>query len=421
MPPPEVERAVGIECYATDGAPCSASVKTTPEDFLVEEQVILEGLVQEARPGYFPLYRVEKRSVDTMHMARELSEALRSRVSYAGLKDKKAVAVQYATPRSRRAEQPSKVNGRNFTASLVGYVPERLSRKALAGNRFAVVIRECCTEIELRIKEAVEMAESRRLPNFYGLQRFGAFASGTHLIGREMVKAQFEAAVNRMLVSGLQPDSRNRRMIEDAVRSERYGEVAELLPLGMDSERMVARELSRHPANWIRAIRAVPIQLRRLYVQAYQSYVFNKTVSKALKGGEDISSTKRGDNWAPVSEDGLVTSSVKGARDAPTSASVPMVQLVGYAYRDYGSRFDSMIKEVLNEEEIEPGQFYVEKMQEVSSEGGFRRPHLAIRDASWNAVDRTAKMKFILGKGQYATILLREIIKPRFPTASGLA
>jgi tRNA pseudouridine13 synthase len=63
----------------------------------------------------------------------------------------------------------------------------------------------------------------------------------------------------------------------------------------------------------------------------------------------------------------------------------------------------------------------VKEMQEVSSEGGFRRPHVAIRDASWRTDDRTATMRFVLGKGQYATILLREMIKPRDPAAAGLA
>jgi hypothetical protein len=52
---------------------------------LVEECVTPEGLVHDARPDYFPVYGVTKRSIDTMHMARELSAALRSRVNYAGL------------------------------------------------------------------------------------------------------------------------------------------------------------------------------------------------------------------------------------------------------------------------------------------------------------------------------------------------
>jgi tRNA pseudouridine13 synthase len=59
-------------------------------------------------------------------------------------------------------------------------------------------------------------------------------------------------------------------------------------------------------------------------------------------------------------------------------------------------------------------------MQEVSSEGGFRRPSLALKDAAWKIEGRTATLEFTLARGQYATILLREIVKPNDPADSGL-
>lgn len=421
MRPPDLELAVGIECYGTEGAPCSARAKESAEDFVVEERVALEGFVEDPRPDYLPLYRVAKTGVDTMHMAAQLSEALRSKVSYAGLKDKRAVAVQYATPTSRRAERPQTVVRDSFRASLVGYLPRPLTRGSLRGNVFQIFLRDCCAEVEARVQEALSAGDRGRLPNFYGLQRFGSRAAGTHLIGKDLVRGDFEGAVHRMLVRANPEDKENQRAIQDAMSGGRYHEVVRLLPSGMDTERAVAEELSRHPADWVRALRSVPVALRRLYVQACQSWIFNRTISKAVERREDISSFQKGDNWASVTGDGLVTSAARGVRDAPTDRVVPMVQLVGYAYRDYGSRFDALANEVLDEEGIRPGQFFLREMQEVSAEGGFRRPHLALRDASWQMADRTAELKFALGKGQYATVLLREIIKPRDPAASGLA
>ncbi len=130
---------------------------------------------------------------------------------------------------------------------------------------------------------------------------------------------------------------------------------------------------------------------------------------------------RSGDNWADTSPDGLVTSPPRGVRDNPAPGAVPMVQVAGYAFRDYGSRFDRCLKGVLEAEGVEPGSFYVKEMQEVSAEGGFRRPHLAVRDASWSVEGSEATLRFTLGKGQYATVLLREVLKPRDPVASGLA
>ena len=395
IPAADVERAVGIEWYATDGSPCLGVAKSVPQDFIVEE-LLQEGEVsKEELPNYLPLYRVEKRSIDTLHMAKDLADILKSRVSYGGMKDKRAVAVQFVTPSSRRSSRPSQVTRENYTADLVGYVPRPMTRAAVAGNRFSIVLRECSPEIGERVVDAMALAKDRRVPNYYGLQRFGTSSVGTHLVGGALVRGRFDEAVG-LLTKG--PFSG-----------------------GRDVENEVAKQLKSRPGDWIGAMRAVPVRLRRLYVQAYQSYLFNRTISEALSAGEDISKMKQGDNWAETAEGGIATSAPRGVKDTPTARAVPMVQLVGYAFRDYGSRFDFLVKKVLEAEEIKPAQFFVKEMQEVSSEGGFRRPHLAVRDASWKVGEGTASLNFTLAKGQYATTLLREITKSRDPAASGLA
>ena len=421
MPAADAERAVGIDWYATTSAPCPARARSTVDDFAVEEQVQLSGLVTEARDDYYPLYRVEKRSLDTLHMAQELSEALRSRISYGGLKDKRAFAVQFATPTSLRSARPPQVTGEKFIARLVGYVPSPLSRAAVVGNRFEVVLRDCCPGIETAIGGVFQLAEARRLPNFYGLQRFGTAGAGTHRIGRALVKKEFEEAARLMLFEERPTDDEATRAAREAMASGRFEEGVRLLPRGRDVERLVARGLSRRPGDWVGAMRGVPLRLRRLYVQAYQSMVFNKSLSVALTRGEDVSEFREGDNWAEVSADGLATSRIRGVRDPRVARVVPMMQIVGYAYRDYGSRFDACVMEALKAEGILPRQFYIQEMQEVSAEGGFRRPHLALRDGSWSVEGTTAALKFTLGKGQYATVLLREIVKAGDPTEAGIA
>ncbi|HYA55171.1 MAG TPA: tRNA pseudouridine(13) synthase TruD, partial [Nitrososphaerales archaeon] len=77
---------VGIEFYASGGTPCAGRAKSSADDFVVEERITEFPLTGEGRPDYFPLYRVQKRSIDTLHMAMDLAGELRSRVSYGGLK-----------------------------------------------------------------------------------------------------------------------------------------------------------------------------------------------------------------------------------------------------------------------------------------------------------------------------------------------
>jgi len=421
IPAADAERRVGIEFYASAGAPCAGRAKSSASDFVVEERIIEFPLSGEGHPDTFPLYRVQKRSIDTLHMAKDLASELRSRVSCGGMKDKRAVAVQYVTPTSRRSLRPLRVAKEDYTAELVGYVTEPMSRARVAGNGFTVILRNCCAEVAARVEEAMRLSEQRRLPNYYGLQRFGTSGSGTHQIGKAIVKGEFEEAVRLLLGASIPAEPEADRGAGEAVLTQRHDRGISFMPAGRDVETVVAKELIQHPQEWVRALRRVPIKLRRLYVQAYQSYLFNRTLSKSMEEGEDISKMVPGDNWAEASPDGILTSAPRGVRDTPTARAVPMVQVVGYAFRHYGSRFDRHIISVLESEGVEPGSFYVKDMQEVSAEGGFRRPHLAVRDASWDIEGNDVTLRFILGKGQYATVLIREILKPRDPVASGLA
>ena len=420
---PEAERAIGIEVYASTGAPCRAVAKSSEEDFKVEEFIPKLEISSEDSPGSYPIYRVEKRSIDTLHMERSLGDALRSRLSYAGMKDKRAVAVQYVTPTSTKSLRPTRVEREKFTAELVGFVARPISRGMVKGNRFKVVLRACCADIANRVEEVMTLARLRLLPNFFGFQRFGAREAGTHLIGKAIVQRDFKQAVSLMLLTPRTTDDKVSEEARNTMASGNYKEGGKMLPSHQDVEKMVARRLSAEPENWTGALRAAPMTVRRLYVQAYQSFIFNRTLSLALERGLDISEFEEGDNWSEVSEDGLVISRVRGVRDAIPSNStpVPMVQLAGYAYRNYGSRFDSCVEEVMAQERVSAKEFYVKEMQEVSAEGGFRRPHLAVWDASYARSGERADLTFTLARGQYATVLLREVIKPGDSAAAGLA
>jgi tRNA pseudouridine13 synthase len=395
------EAAVGMWCYATTGRRCQGRAKSSPEDFRVEEQVNLGTVAPGPDPMLYPLYRVEKRGIDTMHMAREVGAVLKSRVSYGGMKDSRAVAVQYVTPTSLRSERPERFAGDRYTAELMGYLQRPLTRSSVTGNRFNIVLRGCCKEIGAMVSETMDAARAKKIPNYFGLQRFGVEGAGTHLVGKALVKGDFQGAVDLLVGEG-----------GSGTRSStaRLGDV----------ESKVAGAIKSHPREWLRALRVVPVNLRRLYVQAYQSFIFNVSLSRALRQGEDISEYREGDNWAEVYPGGLVTSYPKSAKARPSHDATPLIQLAGYAFRDYGSRFDAFVKETLSVDGVSPRQFFLKEMQEVSAEGGFRRPHLAVAAPSWEANGGTAHLEFSLAKGQYATVLLREALKPEDPAGAGL-
>jgi len=419
LEPPEIDVKVGMGVYSTTGSPCPAKVRVVEEDFRVSELLEPQDLRRENGPGLLPLYRVEKVGIDTFHVARIIAKEVGSRVSFAGMKDKRAVATQYLSPTSTRCKKPSMIEGANFRAELAGYLPSPLTRRMVLGNSFAIVMRDACSGVEEKIEDAYRVCRARRLPNFFGLQRFGNRDPVTHLIGRELVAHKFEGAVMHLVATPRRNDEKRVMEAREMAWDGKYSSALEAFTEKQDLEKTLLRRLVRKRDDFLGALRALPIAVRRFFVHAYQSYVFNRTMTKALLGSLDISAAVRGDNWSRLRQDGLTLEEVHGAKEDPKTGALPLVQLVGYAYRDYGSRFDRLVMEVLEEENLRPEHFYLKDAQEMSAEGGFRRASLTATGMGYACSERNASLSFALARGGYATTLLREIIKPTDPLSTG--
>ena len=73
-----------------------------------------------------------------------------------------------------------------------------------------------------------------------------------------------------------------------------YQQYFDQVPVQMDIERIVLKEMIEHDEP-IRAIRMIPVSLRRFYVQAYQSFIFNQSLSSAFLDGENLFEAQSGD------------------------------------------------------------------------------------------------------------------------------
>ena len=90
------------------------------------------------------------------------------------------------------------------------------------------------------------------------------------------------------------------------------------------------------------------------------------------------------------------------------------IPFVGYSYYKK-TRFHYYIKKILKDEEITTKDFFSKELQEISSEGGFRNSSIQCDNYS---IDDDV-VSFSLSRGSFATIVLREIIKPENPLTSG--
>jgi len=417
--PPQLDVESGLLTYSTRGARHAGRLRTSFQDFQVQELLTLKDVVQTRAPGLVPVYRVTKAGVDTPHVAREIASMIKSEVNFAGLKDKNATVVQYVSARSSRASAPAELRGSRFEAQLIGF-SRPVTRGMLTGNRFRILV-ETHEELGADIEACFRACAERRVANFYGYQRFGLKGGVNRRVGKAIVEKDFARATGLVLSEPREGEDERANEARRLCGEGRYGEAVQLFSPRQDTERRVATHLSQKPGDHVGALRRMPIPIRRLLVNSYQAYLFNLASSRAVAEGVDFSSARSGDNWARLKEGGLTAGRVHGVKeDVPEEGeAVPLMQIVGYAYRNYGSRFDLLLAEVMEEERVSPASFYIKEAEEMSSEGGFRPAPLLSSDRSFKREERGFVLEFSLGKGEYATVLLREVLKPEEPQLAG--
>jgi tRNA pseudouridine13 synthase len=261
------------------------------------------------------------------------------------------------------------------------------------------------------------LPEIDQIANFYGLQRFGSERLVTHNVGREILKGNFKRASELLLTETTKYDTVYSREIREQLSDHsNFNKLIRLLPRGMDIEREIVRALL-YKKDYIRALRAIPIGIRRLYVQAYQAYVFNLCISESLTSGEDITKCREGDLCFEIEGNDVLGKIRKLNPSIDTlSTVVPALRLVGYSFQIGNGRFESTSHKILKEEGLTPRDFYIRDMQELSAKGGFRQSVLWCKGFNHSG---SLHVSFKLPKGSYATTLLREIMKPDCPIEAG--
>jgi tRNA pseudouridine13 synthase len=416
---PKIDLMAGIECYCcTDFSGIGGSIKQNSSSFKVSELVDESSLGVSKEFGgmqRYPLYLLEKEGVDSNHALFEIEREHHMRLRVMGIKDAKAVTLQYAGAERVWENPPRQLRTRHTRLTLQGFTHRPLGRELLAGNEFSIVIQD-----PLRDDISGFELQLAKIANFYGLQRFGSERLVTHLVGRAIVKRDFAKAVDLLLSYTTEYDTALSREIRRKCQDRsNYLQALKEMPRGMDIERQLLSALVAGKAA-VAALRAIPLQIRRLFVQAYQAYIFNRCLSRAIAQGEDITSPKSGDLCFEMEGPftfGRIKKYDAASSDVRSSLSVPAVRMAGYTFQPGKGRFEEITKELLFQEDVAPRDFYIKEMQELSQQGGFRQAPLWCRDFAWTK--NPLNVTFKLPKGSYATTLLRELMKPYDPIKAG--
>ena len=395
---PPLDFQIGISVYSTKFSGIGGKIRIEREDFKVIELISEKTENSITEQNGYAVYKLKKKKIDTNHALSGIFRKKGIRLKSLGLKDASAVTEQFVCS-GNKGNAIDNFSSDKYSLEKLGFVKKPLSKKDMIGNHFKIKISESENNLE-------SFTEYDKILNFYGYQRFGSKRPVTHLIGCAILHRDFDKAVDLILSFTSPFDSKENTEIREKLSDKaNYEQYLDKVPLQMDIERIVLKEMIEHCES-IRAIHAIPVSLRRFYVQAYQSFIFNQSLSSAFLDGENLFEPQSGD--VCFDNNGIIGKYVKGMNQ---NLALPFV---GYSYYKK-TRFDYQISKVLEEEEISPKDFFIKEMQEVSSEGGFRQA--AIHCSNYSLHENI--VEFSLSRGSFATILLREIMKPQDPMIAG--
>jgi len=395
---PHIDAEIGISTFSTKFKGCGGKIREKAEDFVVSEILSKKTLDTISQNSGYTVYKLKKHNLDTSHALNEIFRKYRLKLKALGLKDAFAFTEQFVCSLNK-SKSLSHLSEKKYSLEKIGFVKKPLSKKDMIGNNFKIKITDASSDFS-------NFDEYEKILNYFGYQRFGSKRPVTHLIGKEIIKKNYEKAIQILLSFTSKYDSKENTMIRKQLSDKsNFSKLVKDIPSKMDLEKIVVNEMIKHN-DTIKALRALPINIRRFFIQAYQSLIFNKTLSLAFNEGENLFSPQKGD--VCYDKNGILG---KFSDDMEQRLTIP---LVGYGYYKK-TRFDNYISKILKAEDVQPKDFFLKEMQELSNEGGFRNSSINCQEFSISGT----LVEFTLSRGSYATILMREIMKPSDPIIAG--
>ncbi|MDD5331341.1 MAG: tRNA pseudouridine(13) synthase TruD [Candidatus Nanoarchaeia archaeon] len=315
------------------------TIKQTPEDFFVEEIPNFKILKDSGKYAYF---MIEKKNWNTNDLIKEIARRLKLKVTnfnVAGLKDKNAITKQYFSVFGVKKEKFDDLRVKDVRFKFIGYGDERIKLGQMRGNLFKIVVRDLDRKL----------AKIHFLENYFDDQRF---SGKNHIIGECLIKKNFS-------------------------------EACKLLDIKVEGK------------DYVNEIRSIGVRKLRFYVNAYQSYLFNKALYVYF--GKKYEKYKTSDtNLGEVIFSGDKIANVK-------------VPIIGFLTELKGE-FGEIYKGILFEEKLTEESFLIKELPEISSEGTERDLIVRVKELKITYLDEnTAEVSFELPKGSYGTLVIRKM------------
>lgn len=409
---------LGLDWYATDALCVGGELKKRPEDFRVVERADFPY----GEEGKHAVLRVTLRGYETHEFARDLSDALgasRKRVRWAGTKDKRAVTTQLFTVADVSRDKIEGVSLDGAEIEYLGRSHQYVSLGDLLGNDFEV--RLCDADAPENADSVADEIEAfGGVPNLFGSQRFGSRRPVTHVVGERILEGDFEGAVDAYIADSFEDEPERTREARERYADERNPrEALGYFPEHLGYERALLNALAEGK-NGSDALDALPHNLRRMFVNAVQSRVFNLVLRERHDAGVRFDRAYPGDVVCFSEGDGVRVPDTSNTqrvtesnfdtvnRHVERGRAFVTAPLVGSETEFADGEQGELERKVLEEVGIARSDFV--RDDDYGSEGT-RRAIVVRPNLSYEREGNDLLFEFFLPRGSYATVVLREFTK----------
>lgn len=393
-------------------------LRRIPEDFQVDE-------VTRVQPtgGPFALYRLTKTSIGTPEAISAIVERLnihRRRLSYGGLKDRHAVTTQHLTIHNgpRKSLQLKTLN-----LEYLGQTAQAFTPADIDANRFQLVLRDMPSQEISAAVQALQEVQQAGLPNYFDDQRFGSLGESGEWIAKEWCLGHWERALWLALADGHPNDPSSEKKQKQILR-DMWGKWPECQQsLDRSHRRSIVTYLSDkvkagHPADFRGALGRVNVDLRGLYLSAYQSAIWNRLLNRML---EDCCSESQRRTYSLKS--GVATFPVNLDAQQQLDLQDLSIPLPSARIDRPEGRIGDLLDAILAEEGMELRLLRVKYPRDSFFSKGQRRAIISTKDLAGSVSDdelyggrQKLTLSFQLPRGSYATILVKRITGLALPS-----
>jgi len=402
--------------YFTSGLPgIGGQIKQRPEDFRVDEFA-----PDSARGGQGPFtwFKLGKRGLTTSAAIAKVASYLGVKpraIALAGLKDANAVTSQWVSLADADVRRLERFRDKDIRVSDLHF--RRVGQEVgnLAGNRFVVRIRQVGKKQLDQAKALLDLMVRRGVPNYFGRQRFGSRGDNAAM-GEAILRARDEEFLRIFLGRPWPGDPPRSSAAREAYDRRSLKRAIGCWPAHcVDPRNALAALLAgKGPAG---AIKAVNSRIRQIYVQAYQSVIFNDILARRIDRIDAIESGEIVEDHATLRSSPVKNLAAAGARAAAFELS-PTGLLPGRRMRIAEGLPGQLERAVLAEHKIEASLFAPRpglKGVDASRRALRFRPGDVKAAAGSDTHGAFVEVAFTAPPGCYATVLLEELCKNRQP------